>query len=124
VNAAQSVERVVNFFSPHQHQEIRNQLSGLLKGIISLRLVPLKDGSGRVPAYEVMLLTPTISRLIREGKFWEIPKFIEEGAVFGLQSFSQSLARLVKEDKVSEEVAAEFSDNRDEFILQLRGIKK
>lgn len=124
VNAAQSVERVVNFFSPHQHQEIRNQLSGLLKGIISLRLVPLKDGSGRVPAYETMLLTPTISRLIREGKFWEIPKFIEEGEVFGLQSFNQSLARLVKEDKVTEEVAAEFSDNRDEFILQLRGIKK
>ncbi|MBM3249620.1 MAG: PilT/PilU family type 4a pilus ATPase [Candidatus Omnitrophica bacterium] len=124
VNAAQSVERVVNFFSPHQHQEIRNQLSGLLKGIISLRLVPLKDGSGRVPAYEVMLLTPTISRLIREGKFWEIPKYIEEGEVFGLQSFSQSLARLVREGKVTEEVAGDFSDNRDEFILQLRGIKK
>jgi twitching motility protein PilT len=124
VNASQSIERIINFFPPHQHQETRNQLSGLLKGVISLRLIPLKDGSGRLPAYESMLLTPTISRLIREGKIWEIPKFIEEGALFGMQSFNQSLIRLVKEGKVSEEEAGIFADNKDDFILALRGIKK
>jgi len=124
VNAPQTVERIVNFFVPHQHQEIRNQLASLLKGVISLRLLPLKDGSGRIPAYEIMLLTPTISRLIREGKTWEIPRFIEEGAIFGMQSFTQSLVNLVKEGKVSEEVATEFSDNKDEFILTLKGIRK
>jgi len=124
VNAAQSVERAINFFPPHQHQEVRNQLSNLLKGIISLRLVPLKDGSGRIPAYEVMLLTPTIGRLIREGKIWEIPQFIAEGGIFGMQSFDQSLIRLVNSGKVTEEEAALFADNKDEFILSLRGIKK
>jgi Tfp pilus assembly pilus retraction ATPase PilT len=92
--------------------------------VISLRLVPLRDGSGRIPAYEVMLLTPTVSRLIREGKVWEIPKFIEEGAIFGMQSFNQSLIKLVKEGKISEEEAGNFADNKDEFILALRGIKK
>ena len=124
VNASQSVERIINFFPPHQHQEMKNQLSSLLKGVISLRLIPLKDGSGRIPAYEAMLLTPTISRLIREGKVWEMPQYISDGAVYGMQTFNQSLIRLVREGKVSEEVAAEFADNKDEFILTLKGIKK
>ena len=124
VNAAQTIERIINFFPPHQHQEICNQLSSLLKGVISLRLIPLKDQKGRVPACEVMLLTPTISRLIRERKILEIPKFIEDGQVFGMKSFSQSLAILVNEGKVSEEDALNFADSREEFMLALRGINK
>ncbi len=124
VNAAQSVERIINFFPPHQHQETRTQLSFLLKGVISLRLLPMKDTHGRIPAYETMLLTPTISRLIREGKVWEMAQFIEEGNIFGMQSFNQSLVKLVKEGKVTEEEAGIFSDNKDELVLALRGIKK
>jgi twitching motility protein PilT len=124
INASQTVERIINFFPPYQHQQIRTQLSLLLKGVISLRLVPLKNRSGRMPAYEVMLLTPTISRLIREGKSWEINQFIEEGKIFGMQSFTQSLIKLVREEKITEEEAALFSDNKDEFVLYLKGIKK
>lgn len=124
VNASQSVERLVNFFPPHQHQEVRHQLASLLKGIISLRLVPTKDGSGRVPAYEIMLLTPTISRLIREGKTWEIPDFIDDGGIFGMQSFTQSLVKLVHDGKISLEDAASAADSREEFMLAYRGIKK
>jgi Tfp pilus assembly ATPase PilU len=99
-------------------------LAFLLKGVISQRLIPLQDGSGRVPATEVMLLSPTISRLIREGKIWEITRFVEESEVFGMCSFNQSLVRLVREGKVSETEAIDFSDNKDEFILALKGIKK
>jgi len=124
INASQTVERIINFFPPHQHPQVKIQLSYLLKGVISLRLVPLKGDTGRVPAYEVMLLTPTIGRLIREGKVWEIPQFIEEGAVFGMQSFNQTLIKLVKEGKITEEEAIGFSDNRDEFDLALKGIKR
>jgi twitching motility protein PilT len=124
INASQTVERLINFFPPHQHQEARNQLAALLKGVISLRLVPAKDGSGRIPAYEVMLLTPTISRLIREGKIWEIPQFIDDGAIFGMQSFNQSLVKLVHEGKVTEEDAVLAADSRDEFMLAFRGINK
>lgn len=124
INASQTVERLINLFPPHQHQEVRNQLSTLLKGVISLRLVPGKDGVGRFPAYEVMLLTPTISRLIREGKIWEIPQFIDDGAVFGMQSFNQSLMKLVHDGKVSLEDAALAADSREEFMLAFRGIKK
>jgi len=124
INASQTVERIINFFPPHQHEQVRIQLSSLLKGVISLRLVPTKDQPGRIPAYETMLLTPTVSRLIREGKVWEIPRYIEDGSVFNMQSFNQSLIKLVREGKVSEEEAAGFSDNKDEFILTLRGIKR
>jgi len=123
VNAPQTIERIINLFPPHQHNEMRIQLSFLLKGVISLRLIPRKDQPGRVPAYEVMLLTPTISRLIREGKTADIPRYIEEDRIGGMQSFTQSLVKLVKEGLVSEEVAAEFSDNPEEFALALKGIK-
>ncbi|MDD5059513.1 MAG: PilT/PilU family type 4a pilus ATPase [Candidatus Omnitrophica bacterium] len=124
INASQTVERLINLFPPHQHQEIRNQLASLLKGVISLRLVPAKDGVGRVPAYEVMLLTPTISRLIREGKIWEIPQYIEEGSIFGMQSFNQSLVKLVYDGKVNLEDAVLVADSREEFMLAYKGIKK
>jgi len=124
INASQTLERLINLFPPHQHQEVRNQLATLLKGVISLRLVLTKDGTGRVPACEVMVLTPTISRLIREGKIWEIPQFIEDGALFGMQSFNQSLIKLVREGKITEEEASLASDNRDEFLLALKGIRK
>ncbi|MFH1888817.1 MAG: PilT/PilU family type 4a pilus ATPase [Candidatus Omnitrophota bacterium] len=124
VNAAQTIERVINFFPPHQHQEVRTQLSSLLKGVISLRLLPKKDEPGRIPAYETMLLTPTISRLIREGKLLEITPFIEDGTIFGMQSFNQSLVKMVREGKISQEVAENYADNKDEFILALKGIKK
>ena len=124
VNAPQTVERMINFFPPHQHTQIRTQLSTLLKGVISLRLVPLKDGSGRIPAYEIMLLTPTISRLIREGKVWEMRQYLEEGEIFGMQTFDQCLVKLTQEGKITEEDALHFADNRDEFLLQLKGFKK
>ncbi|MCX7927191.1 MAG: PilT/PilU family type 4a pilus ATPase [Candidatus Omnitrophica bacterium] len=124
VNAPQTVERIINFFPPHQHQQICTQLSVLLKGVISLRLIPLKDKSGRVPACEIMLLSPTISRLIRENKIWEIPRYIAESEIFGMQTFEQALVKLVKEGKISEEDALSYCDNKDEFVLALKGIKK
>ena len=123
INAPKTIERIINFFPDRQQPEVRNQLSFLLKGVISLRLIPLKGG-GRIPVYEIMLLTPTISRLIREGKIHEIPKFIDEGAIFGMQTFNQSLEKAVRDGKISGEEAVEFSDNKDEFILALKGIKR
>ena len=71
-----------------------------------------------------MLLSPTISRLIRENKIGEITRFIEESEVFGMHSFAQELVRLVKEGKISEEEGMSYCDNKDEFILSLKGIKK
>jgi len=124
INAIQTVERIINFFPPHLHNEVRLQLSEVLKGVISLRLVPRKDAPGRIPACETMVLTPSVSRVIREGKVWELKQFLEQGAMFGMQTFNQSLVKLVKAGKISEDDAKTFSDNKDEFSLELRGIKR
>ncbi|MCP4652860.1 MAG: PilT/PilU family type 4a pilus ATPase [Candidatus Omnitrophica bacterium] len=120
VNAPSTVERIINFFPPHQHHLVLNQLSSLLKGVISLRLVPKADGSGLVPAYEVMSLSPSVSRLIRENKIWEIYKYIEKGDVYGMTSFKQCLLKLVEEDAITADVALEYADKREELEMELR----
>lgn len=124
INAAQTVERIINFFPPYQHEQIAIQLSSLLKGVMSLRLIPLKDKPGRIPAYESMVLTPTISRLIRERKIWEIPRYLEDGNIFGMQTFNQSLVKLVKDELISADEAIRFSDSKDELVLALKGFKR
>ncbi len=124
VNAAQTVQRIINFFPPYQHAEIKMQLSFLLKGVVSLRLVPRADGVGRVPATEVMTLTPTISRLIREGMVADIPRFLEEGAMFGMESFKQHLAGLVRDNKITPEEAYKYADSKEELELEIKGIKR
>ncbi|MDD5073514.1 MAG: PilT/PilU family type 4a pilus ATPase [Candidatus Omnitrophica bacterium] len=124
VNATQTVERVVNFYPPYQHEEIRMQLSLLLKGIIAQRLIPIKEGKGRIPACEIMLLTPTISSLIREGKTNELLQYIEEGNLFGMQTFDQCLARFCLEKKISVEDARRFCDSEAILELALKGIKR
>lgn len=123
INAVQTIVRIVNFFPPHLHDEVRMQLSMILKGTLSLRLIPRKDGKGRIPAYETMVVTPTISRLIREGRIQEIQNFIDQGELFGMQSFRQSLVRLVKNGIVDKAEARRAADSKDEFDLAMKGIK-
>jgi len=124
VNAVQTIIRMVNFFPPHLHDEVRMQISLILKGIISLRLMPRKDGKGRIPAYETLVVTPTISRLIRENSIKEIQNFIDEGELFGMQSFKQSLVKLVEDGAVDETEARRRSDSPDEFDLEIKGVKR
>ncbi len=124
VNAAQTVQRLINFFPPHQHNEIRMQLSFLLKGVISIRLVPRCDVAGRIPAIEVMTLTPTMSRLVREGAAADVTRFLEEGDLFGMCSFKQSLAQLVKDKKATAEEAYKFADSKEDLELEIKGIRR
>jgi twitching motility protein PilT len=124
INAPQTVERIMNFFPLHQHDEVRMQLSLLLKGIISMRLLPRRDQKSRIPAIEVMVWTPTIAALIREGKINELNQYIESGAFLGMQSFQQSLARLYLENKISLDTAKEFADKPEELALFIRGVKR
>ena len=123
-NAVQTLERIINFFPPHLHAEMSLQLSMLLKGVLSLRLLPRKDGNGRIPAYESMFTTPTVARLIREQSVREIQSFINDGKLFGMKSFKQTLAQLVRDGIVAEEDARSASDSRDEFDLELSGVKR
>ncbi|MBN3039132.1 MAG: PilT/PilU family type 4a pilus ATPase [Candidatus Omnitrophica bacterium] len=120
VDAASTVERIVNFFPPEQHHFLFNQLSNLLKGVVSLRLIPRIDTEGLAPAYEVMTLSPTVSRLIRENKLWELPKYIATGEIYGMKTFNQCLLELVEQKKISPQSALDNSDKKEELLLQLR----
>src|SRR5690606_37227030 len=101
-DATQTINRVISFYPPHQHQEIRNLLSTALAAVVSLRLVPRKDGRGRVPAAEVLINTAAVSDNIRDiEKALNIPDLIAEGTIsYGMQSFDQSLMHWYKQDAI------------------------
>ncbi len=123
-DATQTINRVISFYPPHQHQEIRSLLSTALAGVICLRLVPRKDGQGRVPASEVLINTAAVADNIRDmEKALNIPDLIAEGTeAYGMQSFDQSLMRWYKNDVISYESALFFSSNPSEFALRASGI--
>lgn len=123
ISTSHTIERVVNFFQPHQHAEIRMQLSLLLKGIMSLRLVPLKDGIGRIPAAEILMPTPTISDLIREGKVHEIEYYIKDGGMYGMQTFNKVLLDLYRAEKITKETALNYAEKKDELIMGLKELR-
>jgi len=124
LNATETINRIISFFPPHQHQYIRVLLSATLIGVVSQRLIPRADGKGRVPAVEIMVSTPTIKDYIIDStKSPLIQTAIEEGGQYKMQSFDQSIMKLYKENLVSYEMAMQYVTNPDEFNLRLRGIK-
>jgi twitching motility protein PilT len=125
VNAVQTVERILSFFPPHQHALIRMQLSLVLEGVVSQRLITRRNAPGRVPAVEVLLGTPTVKELVLEGKTRELAAALEEGhEYYGSQSFNQSLAGLVRDNVIDLDDALAAADSPDELRLVLRGITK
>lgn len=122
VDAVQTIDRIINFFPPHAQTQIRKQLSLLLKGVVSLRLVPRSDGAGRVPACEVMLSTPTVKKMLSEGKTEQLTAIIEEGRLFGMQTFNQSLTDWLDKKVISKETALYYASNPDELALRLKDI--
>ena len=123
-DATQTINRVISFYPPHQHQEIRSLLSTALAGVVCLRLVPRKDGKGRVPAAEVLINTAAVADNIRDIEMaLNIPDLISEGAeAYGMQSFDQSLMKWYKSDLIAYESALFYSTNPSEFALRASGI--
>jgi twitching motility protein PilT len=124
LNAAETVNRVIGTFPPHQEQQIRDQLAAVIQGIISQRLIPKIGGDGRVPAVEVLLGTGAIKDCIREAKRTpEIPAFVAQGNIqYGMQTFDQSLLKLYRDGVISYETAKETATSPDDFDLKVRGI--
>jgi twitching motility protein PilT len=125
VDATQTINRVISFFPPHQHQEIRYLLGATLQAVVAQRLIPLKEGKGRVPAVEVMVVTSSIREyIIDPDKTPLISQAIREGvSSHGMQSFDQSLMKLLTDGKISMEEALKSSSNPHEFSLRLKGIQ-
>jgi twitching motility protein PilT len=123
-DATQTINRILSFYPPHQHQEVRMLLSTALQAIVSLRLVPRADGKGRIPAAEVLVNTAAVADNMRDiEKALHIPDLIAEGAVsYGMQTFDQSLMRWFKDGLISYESALFYSTNPNEFALRVSGV--
>jgi twitching motility protein PilT len=123
-DATQTITRVISFFPPHQHEEVRYLLSSALQAVVSLRLVPRKDGRGRVPAAEVLINTAAVQDNIRDlSKQLSIPDLIAEGSIqYGMQSFDQSLFQWYQQGVISYESAVFYATNPSEFALKASGV--
>ena len=119
-NAAQSVDRMVDVFPPHQQQQIRVQLSNILNAIVSQRLIPA-IGGGRVVATEIMIANPAVRNIIREGKTHQLDAVIQTGAEEGMQTMDHNLATLVKSGKITLEEAKGYAIDTKELERLVHG---
>ena len=106
-SAAASIDRVIDVYPPHQQDQVRTQLSATLQGVVSQTLVKKAQGSGRVVATEVLVTTPAISNLVREGKSYQITSSMQAGRELGMHTMDQHLALLVDEGQITREAAFE-----------------
>jgi len=121
-NAVQSIDRILNYFPAEARVQAQVDLAITLIGIVSMRLLRKADGSGRIPAVEILLATPTIRRLIKEGEFVEIYDVIKRSQDYGMCSFNQSLIELVQSGQVTEKEALPYAPNPEEFMLNIQGM--
>lgn len=119
-SAAQTIDRIVDVFPPHQQAQVKMQLSFTLEAVFSQRLLPGLKG-GRVPAAEIMVATPAVKTAIREGKTHLIDNIIQTSVELGMKTLEMDLADLVRTGKVSLEVAKGFALRPEDLMRQVRG---
>jgi twitching motility protein PilT len=118
-SAAQSIDRMIDVFPPHQQPQIRAQLSNILMAICSQRLIPA-IGGGRIAAAEILVVTPAVRNIIREGKSHQLDAVIQTGAEFGMQSMDKTLAKLIHEGTITYDEARNFAIDLDELDRLMR----
>ena len=110
IGAANTIDRIIDVFQPSQQRQIAVQLSMVLEAVISQQLVPTMEG-GQVPAFEIMTVTPAIRNMIRDNKIHQIDGLIYSSAKEDMISMDNSLLRLYKENRITQEVALSFATN-------------
>lgn len=120
IDAPQTIDRIIDVFEPDAQQQIRMQLSVTLQAVISQTLLPRADGNGRIAAFEIMVVTPAIRALIREGKTHQIYTDIQTGSMFGMQTLDSHLLKLALDGWVTFEDAQAKSTNPFEFETRYR----
>ena len=118
-SAAQSIDRMVDVFPPHQQQQLRIQLASVLQGIVAQRLIPM-IGGGRMAVAEILVVTPAVRNIIREGKTHQLDAVIQTGAEYGMQSMDATLAHHIHEGKISYEEAKNYAVNLEELDRLMR----
>ena len=119
-SAGSTIDRIIDVFPADQQSQIRTQLAGSIQGVVCQTLCKTEDGAGRVAATEVMIATPAVRNLIREGKLMSIPSALQTGAKYGMHTLNQSLAGLVQDGSISYEMAREKASDLAE-LNQLLG---
>src|SRR5512136_1534104 len=125
LDAPESINRIISVFPPHHQRQVRLQLASILKGIISMRLIPRMDGQGRVPAVEVMITTPYIQECVADKERTTMIKDAITAGVsqYGMQTFDQSIYQLYRDGYISFEQGMKYSSNPDNFKLRVMGIQ-
>lgn len=113
IGAAKTIDRIIDVFPPHQQQQIKVQLSSVLQAVISQQLVESIDNSKRVAALEIMVTTPGIQNLIREGKTHQIESAVQTGNKYGMKTMDMSLGELYKKGAISSDTAMTYAVDRD-----------
>jgi twitching motility protein PilT len=119
-SASETMDRVINMFPPHEKQQICMRMSNSVRGIVSQKLLPKADGSGRIAAVEIMVATPTVSKLIEEGRASQLYTAISEGNYWGMQTMNQCLVRYFKAGLITEEEAYFNAGNLTELKQMIR----
>jgi len=114
-SAAQTIDRVIDVFPPYQQDQVRTQLASTLQGVVCQTLLPKASGRGRVVATEIMMMTPAIGNLVREGKTYQIPSAMQAGRDLGMHTMDQKLADLVNTGVVTHKAAMEKVHDREGF---------
>jgi twitching motility protein PilT len=114
-SASQTIDRIIDVFPAHQQDQVRMQLSVALQGVMTQQLIPTADGAARVVASEVLVPTPAVRNLIREGKTHQIPSAMQTGSNVGMQTMDAALAQLVRAGKISQRVAEQRSSTPEEL---------
>lgn len=118
-SAAKTIDRIIDIFPAAQKTQVRSMLAESLEAVVAQKLLPQKDGKGRVVAAEVMVATTAIRNLIREDKIYQIPSVIQAGGKSGMQSLDQDLMRLLHKGMISRETAAHVAENPKLFEVNL-----
>ena len=114
-DASQTIDRIIDVFPPHQQQQIRIQLSLTLQGIVAQQLLPRRDGAGRIAAFEILVATPAVRNLIREGKNHQLLSVIQTSGKAGMQTMDSSLRNLCNAGVITEEEALARVTDADGF---------
>ncbi len=114
-DAPQTIDRIIDVFPSHQQDQVRVQLAATLQAVVTQQLLPTRDGRGRVPSVEVMVATPAVRNLIREGKNHQIATAMQAGGKYGMQTMDQSLADLVRRNVITFDLAAERCTNLEDL---------
>lgn len=114
-SAPQTIDRIIDVFPPHQQAQVRTQLASTLRGVVCQTLIPDATGNGRVAATEVLVMTPAVANLIREGEMHQIPGVLQAGSIHGMHTLDQNLAELIDAGRITYEAAEERAQDKEGF---------